>query len=317
MSGPSKRVGVHYDPCYERHDTGPGHPESAARYRVLETALSTLPPEFVRLAGRRALVSEIMLAHDHDYHDLVYRDTETFADKLRTGDTAICEESYDVALEATGAVLVAADAVMRGEVSSAFCAVRPPGHHATATRGMGFCIFNHVAVAARYLQSRHGLAKIVIIDWDVHHGNGTEAIFIEDPSVLYVSLHEENIYPYTGYASQLGEGDGKGCNLNIPLPANSDGSLALREWSSQLEPALAAFQPEFLLISAGFDARVDDPIGGLRWTDETFAEMTRRCVALADQWCGGRIVSSLEGGYNPPGLALAALAHVRALGEPS
>ncbi len=317
MSDLTKPVGVHYDSCYERHDTGAGHPESAHRYQVLETALATLPPEFVRLPGRRALVSEILLAHDHDYHDLVYRDTETFSDRLRTGDTAICEESYDVAREATGAVLEAADAVMRGEISSAFCAVRPPGHHATATRGMGFCIFNHVAIAARYLQSRHGLTKIAIIDWDVHHGNGTEAIFIKDPTVLYVSLHQENIYPYTGPASERGQGAGRGFNLNIPLAADSDGSLALREWASQLEPALGDFQPEFLLISAGFDARLDDPIGGLRWNDETFAEMTRRCVALADRWCGGKIVASLEGGYNPPGVASAALAHVRALGGPS
>jgi acetoin utilization deacetylase AcuC-like enzyme len=309
----NKTVGVHYDPCYERHDTGPGHPESAERYRVLEAALATLPPEFVRLPRRRALVSEVLLAHDHNYHDLVYRDVETFADRLRTGDTAICEESYDVALEATGAVLEAVDSVMRGDVSSAFCAVRPPGHHATATRGMGFCIFNHVAVAACYLQSRHGLRRIAIIDWDVHHGNGTEAIFLEDPTVLYISLHEENIYPYTGYASEHGQGAGEGGNLNIPLPANSDGNLALREWHAQLEPAVNAFQPDFLLISAGFDARVDDPIGGLQWTDETFAEMTRRCVVLAEKWSAGRIVSSLEGGYNPPGLASAALAHVRAM----
>ena len=317
MSDLTKPVGVHYNSCYERHDTGPGHPESAHRYQVLETALATLPPEFVRLPGRRALVSEILLAHDHDYHDLVYRDTETFADRLRTGDTAICEESYDVALEASGAVLAAADAVMRGEISSAFCAVRPPGHHATAARGMGFCIFNHVAVAARYLQARHGLTRIAIIDWDVHHGNGTEAIFIADPTVLYVSLHQEGIYPYTGDASERGQGPGRGFNLNIPLAADSDGSLALREWASQLEPVVDAFQPEFLLISAGFDARLDDPIGGLRWSDDTFAEMTRRCVALADRWCGGKIVASLEGGYNPQGLASAAVAHVRALGGPA
>lgn len=314
MSDETLPVGVHYDSCYERHDTGPGHPESVARYRVLEAALATLPPEFVRLPGRRALVSEILLVHEHYYHDLVYRDTETFADVLRTGDTAICEDSYDVALEATGAVLEAVDAVMRGEVASAFCAVRPPGHHATSARGMGFCIFNHVAVAARYLQSRHGIGKVAIIDWDVHHGNGTEAIFIDDPTVLYISLHEENMYPYTGYASERGQGAGEGFNLNIPLPANSDGDLALREWTAQLEPAVDAFQPDFLLISAGFDARVDDPIGGLKWTDETFAEMTRRSKALARKWCGGRLVSALEGGYNPAGLASAALAHVRALG---
>lgn len=308
-----KRVGIHFDPCYERHDAGPGHPESAERYRVLSAALATMPESFVRLPKRTARVSEILLAHNHDYHDLVYRDVETFSDRLRTGDTAICHESYDVALEATGAVLGAIDSVMRGDVSSAFCAIRPPGHHATATRGMGFCIFNHVAVAARYLHSKHGLGKVAIIDWDVHHGNGTEAIFLRDPSVFYVSLHQKDIYPFTGPATERGQGAGEGTTLNIPLPGNSDGSRALHEWQQQLEPAIIGFKPDFLLISAGFDARKDDPIGGLRWEDETFAEMTRRCVALAEKCCGGRIVSSLEGGYNPQGLASAALAHVRAL----
>ncbi|MEX1049060.1 MAG: histone deacetylase [Akkermansiaceae bacterium] len=315
MNEQTKRVGVHFDARYERHDTGPGHPESAARYRRLAEALTRLPAEFVRLQGRRALVSEILLAHGQEYHDSVCHDTETFADRLRTGDTAICEESYDVALEATGALLDAVDSVMGGEISSAFCAVRPPGHHATATRGMGFCIFNHIAIAARYLQSRHGLRKIAIIDWDVHHGNGTEAIFLEDPDVLYISLHERDIYPFTGAPEETGQGAGKGRNLNIPLPTNSDGSVALAAWREWLEPAINGFQPEFLLISAGFDAREGDSIGGLRWSDGTFAEMTRRCVALAEKWCGGRIVSALEGGYDPPGLASAAVAHVRALAE--
>ncbi len=313
MSETKRRIGVHSCAGYERHDTGAFHPESAHRYRVLMAALEELPDEVIRLRGRRALVSEILLVHDHDYHDLVYRDTETFADCLRTGDTAICEESYDVALEATGAVLELADAVTRGTVDSAFCAVRPPGHHATPSRGMGFCIFNHVAVAARYLQSRHGLGKVAIIDWDVHHGNGTEAVFIEDPSVLYISLHEKNIYPFTGPATERGQGAGEGTTLNIPLPGNSDGAVALIEWREQVEPAIEAFQPDFLLISAGFDARVDDPVGGLRWDDETFAEMTRRCVAMADKFCRGRILSILEGGYNPSGLASAATAHVNAL----
>jgi acetoin utilization deacetylase AcuC-like enzyme len=315
MSGKSRKIGVHYNAAYERHDTGPFHPESANRYRVLAAALEDLPDEIIRLRGRRALVSEILLVHEHYYHDLVYRDVETFSDVLRTGDTAICEESYDVALEATGAVLEMADAVMRGNVTSVFCAVRPPGHHATPTRGMGFCIFNHIAIAARYLQSKHGLGKIAIIDWDVHHGNGTEAVFIEDPSVLYISLHEKNIYPYTGLATEHGQGEGVGTTLNIPLPGNSDGETALAEWRNQLEPAIEAFAPEFLLISAGFDARVDDPIGGLRWDDATFAEMTRRSVALAEKFCQGRIISVLEGGYNPPGLASAAVAHVKAMAD--
>lgn len=311
----TRRTGIHHHPCYLRHDTGHGHPESPNRYRVLEMALDALPAEILRLPVRKSTVPEILLAHDADYHDLVIRDTRSYLDQLSTGDTAICPASYDVALEATGALLAAADAVMSGEISSAFCAVRPPGHHATASRGMGFCIFNHVAVAARYLQSRHGLGKIAILDWDVHHGNGTESIFLRDPSVLYISLHQQHIYPYTGPASETGQGAGEGTTLNIPLPGGSDGTTALREWSEKIDPALDAFQPDFLVISAGFDARKDDPIGGLNWDDATFAEMTRRCRAHADRWCSGRLVSLLEGGYNPAGLASAALAHVHALAE--
>jgi len=313
MSQAPRIIGVHYDAIYEKHDTGPYHPESATRYRVLRSALDELPAHIVRLPGRRAEVAEVLLAHEAHYHDLVYRDVESFAHQLRTGDTAICEESYEIALEACGGVLAAVDAMMRGDVSSAFCAVRPPGHHATATRGMGFCIFNHIAVAARYLQQRHGIRRVAIIDWDVHHGNGTEEIFIEDPDVLYISLHEEGIYPFTGAAGEHGRGAGEGANLNIPLPPHSDGTTALAAWDARLTPAIDAFQPEFLLVSAGFDARENDPIGGLCWTDETFAEMTRRCVAMAQSHCGGRIISMLEGGYNPPGLASAALAHVNAL----
>jgi acetoin utilization deacetylase AcuC-like enzyme len=313
----SRKVGIHHDPGFKRHDTGSGHPESARRYEVLEASLATLPDSFIRLPGRRALVSEILLAHDPDYHDAVVQDVSSHADSLRTGDTAICSESYAVAMEATGAVFNAVDSVMEGKISSAFCAIRPPGHHATAARGMGFCVFNHVAVAARYLHARHGIGKVAIIDWDVHHGNGTEAIFIADPTVLYVSLHQENIYPFTGHASDRGDGAGRGSNLNIPLPGNSDGSIALRKWKELVDPAVNDFQPDFLLISAGFDARVNDPIGGLRWEDGTFAAMTRLCLDLADRWCKGRIVSSLEGGYHPPGLASAAMAHVRALAEPA
>ena len=308
-----KPIGVHYDSCYERHDTGPGHPESAARYRVLYEALDGLPEDIVRLPGRKATVAEVLLAHEPYYHDLVYRDVISCADQLRTGDTAICEDSYDVALEATGAVIEAVDAVMRGDVSRAFCAVRPPGHHATASRGMGFCIFNHAAIAANHLRKVHGLKQIAIVDWDVHHGNGTEAIFESDPGVFYVSLHEANIYPYTGRAADRGTGLGEGFSLNLPLPHGSDGSVALAAWDEHAAPALDAVKPEFVLVSAGFDARKDDPLGGLRWDDETFAGFTQRVVALANTHAKGRVVSSLEGGYNPAGLASAAVAHVMAL----
>lgn len=313
MSTPLASIGVHYDACYERHDTSLGHPESAERYIVLREALEKLPADILRLPGRTAAVEEILLVHDHWYHDLVFHDAEHFAEKLRTGDTAICEESYDVAREASGAVLEAVDRVMAGDVVRAFCAVRPPGHHATSDKGMGFCIFNHVAIAARYLQKRHGISRIAIIDWDVHHGNGTQAIFYNDPDVLYVSLHEGGLYPYTGAACERGIGNGEGTTLNLPLPAHSDGAHALSVWDEHVTPVIDAFQPEFLLISAGFDAHANDPLGGLNWSERTFADLTQRCVALADQWCSGRLVSSLEGGYDPASLASAALAHVKAL----
>jgi acetoin utilization deacetylase AcuC-like enzyme len=307
-------IGVHYDATYERHDTGHGHPESATRYRVLREALETLPPEIARLPGRIATVAEVLLAHEAYYHDVVYRDVAACADVLRTGDTALCGESYEVALEAGGAVLAAVDAVMRREVERAFCAVRPPGHHATANRGMGFCIFNHVAIAANYLRKHHGLERIAIVDWDVHHGNGTEDIFAADPGVFYVSLHESGIYPFSGAAQDRGTDEGLGTTLNLPLPHGSGGEVALAAWDEKAGPALEAFRPEFVLVSAGFDARKDDPLGGLKWEDETFAEFTRRVVTLAEKHSGGRVVSSLEGGYHPAGLASAALAHVRALG---
>jgi acetoin utilization deacetylase AcuC-like enzyme len=302
-----KLTGIHYDSCYEAHDTGPGHPESAQRYQVLRAALEELPGAFPRLPRRIATVSEVLLAHEPHYHDLVYRDVVSCADVLRTGDTNICSESYEVALEATGAVLAAADAVMRGDVQRAFCAVRPPGHHATSSRGMGFCIFNQ--------RKQHGLKRIAIVDWDVHHGNGTEEIFYEDPDVFYLSLHEGGIYPFTGRAEDRGAGAGTGANLNLPLPHRSGGAAALAAWDAHAGPALEAFRPEFILVSAGFDARVRDPLGSLDWEDDTFADLTRRVCRLAELHAGGRVLSSLEGGYHPPGVASAAVAHVKAMAE--
>lgn len=309
----ARTIGVHYDAIYEEHDTGPHHPESAHRYKVLREALSKLPELFVRLARRTATVDEILLAHDKAYHDLVVREVNALADQLSTGDTVVCKDSYDVVREATGALLSAADSIMKGALDSAFCAVRPPGHHALAARGMGFCIFNHIAITARYLQKKHGLEKVAIIDWDIHHGNGTEAIFIDDPSVLYISTHQDGIYPGTGHPDVRGKGKARGTNLNLPLPRASDGKLALKVWDRHITAAIDKFEPDFLLISAGFDARKDDPIGGLNWDDDTFAEMTRRCVMHATKHCKGRILSMLEGGYNPEGLALASVAHVKAL----
>lgn len=309
----TRTIGVHYDPVYEKHDTGPHHPESAYRYQVLHKSLEALPKEIVRLGRRTAEVEEILLAHDKAYHDIAKRDIEALKGTLSTGDTTVSKDSYKVSLEATGAMLTAADAIMKGEVNSAYCALRPPGHHALGARGMGFCIFNHIAITARYLQKKHGLKKVAIIDWDVHHGNGTEAIFISDPSVLFISTHQEDIYPGTGQAEVRGRGEGLGFNLNLPLPRASDGNYALKIWDKQITPKINDFMPDFLLVSAGYDARKDDPIGGLNWDDDTFTQMTKRCVRYANKHCNGRILSMLEGGYNPEGLASSSVAHVKAL----
>ncbi|HBR92778.1 MAG TPA: hypothetical protein DEA90_01260 [Opitutae bacterium] len=304
-------LGLHYNAFYEHHDTGSGHPESALRYRMLRQALEALPAEILRLPGRRASTSEVLLAHEAYYQDLVYRDVESFADVLRTGDTAISIDSYDVALEATGSVLAAADAVMQQTVKRVFCAVRPPGHHATADRGMGFCIFNHVAIAANYLRKHYPLKRIAIVDWDVHFGNGTEAIFAEDPNTFYLSLHESG--NYSGNSDGDTDRPPPQATLNLALPERSGPEEALTAWDTTGGQALDAFKPEFIFISAGFDARKGDPLGGLNWEDETYVELTQRVMALAEKHAQGRIVSVLEGGYNPEGLVSAALAHVRAM----
>jgi acetoin utilization deacetylase AcuC-like enzyme len=295
------------------HDPGPGHPESAQRYLAVMEVLERLPVPWCRLSGKEAELEDLLLVHTPEYLASVREDVESFRDVLRTGDTAICSHSLDVARLAAGSVLAAVDAVLGGEVRRAFCAVRPPGHHATASRGMGFCLFNHVAIAAAHLRRRHGLARVAIVDWDVHHGNGTEEIFAADATVWFASLHQSGIYPFTGAAGYSGTGAGVGFTLNVPLPGGSNGELALERWDRLVDPALRKLDPDFLLVSAGFDARRGDPIGGLCWDDETFAELTRRCVAIAETHCHGRLVSVLEGGYAPAGLASAVAAHLSAM----
>lgn len=308
-------TGVHYDACYLKHDTGKWHPESQQRYQAVMDALDGCGLPFQRLAGRSAKVEDILRCHESWYHDIVKLDVDQFAEVLRTGDTAICADSYDVVMLATGAVLAAADAIVDGRVKNAFCAVRPPGHHASASRGMGFCIFNHVAIAARYLQRQHGLKRIAILDWDVHHGNGTQDIFYEDGSVFFASSHESDLYPYTGAKAEIGEKKGKGTTLNLPVPSGSGGELMLPMWENEIGAALRGFKPDFIIVSAGFDAREDDPIGMLKLTDNDFATLTRMVAGWAEECCDGRLLTVLEGGYQPSGLASAVLAHVGALCE--
>jgi len=234
---------------------------------------------------------------------------------LSTGDTTLCKDTLTAALLAAGGVMAAVDAVVAGEVKNAFCVVRPPGHHAGPGKGMGFCVFNNLAIATRYAQKRHKLAKVLIADWDVHHGNGTQDVFYEDPSVLFFSTHQSPWYPGTGRADETGAGKGKGTTMNCPFPAGSGRKQILGAFADKLVPAAEKFKPEIVMISAGFDSRAGDPLGRFTLTDDDFADLTKLCLGIARRHAAGRVVSVLEGGYDLKGLAAASAAHVKALSE--
>ena len=308
-------TGLVCDPAFRRHDTGAFHPERPARMDAVLQGLhlAGLLGGIRLIAPRPASDAELLRVHTAPYLDQVRADVAAGRRELSTGDTAIGPESETVARLAAGGVLAAVEAVMAGEITNAFAAVRPPGHHASAERGMGFCLYNHVAIAARHLQAAHGLQRVLIADWDVHHGNGTQAIFAADPTVLFCSTHQAPHYPGTGAREERGTGAGEGFSLHVPLPAGSDGAAVLAAWRQELLPAAEAFAPEFVLISAGFDGRAGDPLGDFRLQDGDFAALTRLLMAVAQRHAGGRLVSVLEGGYDLPGLAAAAAAHVGAL----
>jgi acetoin utilization deacetylase AcuC-like enzyme len=300
--------------CQE-HDTGHGHPESPERFEaVMEGLKHAGLLEKLKLIEPRAVTSEdLELVHKASYLRRAEHDILSGAPQLSTGDTSICEASWDAAKLAVGGAMAAVDAVMEGRVANAFCAGRPPGHHATADRGMGFCVLNNIAIAARHAQRRHGIDRVLIVDWDVHHGNGTQDIFYEDGSVFFFSTHQSPWYPGTGHARETGAGKGKGATLNCPLPAGSGHTELFAAFKGQLLPAMEEFQPEFVLISAGFDSRSGDPLGDFLLTDGDFADLTKIVRGIADQYAKGRVVSLLEGGYSLNGLANAAVAHVREL----
>jgi len=303
------------DPVYRKHQPGPFHPERPERYDAALQGITAATPadRLLRIAPRRATDDEIRLCHTPDYIETVKRDVADGVGCLSTGDTDVCPQSYEVALMAAGGLLQAADAIMTGQARNAFAAVRPPGHHACADRGMGFCVFNNIAIAARYLQRRYDLERIVIVDWDVHHGNGTQAIFDDDPTVFYFSTHQYPCYPGTGQARETGSGPGRGFTLNWPVAPGSGRPEILAAFREQFLPAMRRFKPEAVLISAGFDARQADPIGNLCLTDDDFAELTRLMLDLAHEYAGDRILSALEGGYALSGLAAATGAHVATL----
>ena len=304
-----------YDDIYKLHLTDEGHPESPARCDAVMTALQSanFTGRLLRLKPRPAEDTDIIPCHSPEYLDLVKRAIARGHRQLPTGDTLIGERSLDVARHAAGGVLEAIDAVVGGTVRNAFCAVRPPGHHASVYRGMGFCIFNTVAIGARYAQRHHGIERVLIVDFDVHHGNGTQDIFYRDDSVFFFSTHQSPLYPGTGHAGERGTGRGEGFTLNCPLPAGAGRAEVVGAFTDRLLPAAERFRPQLVMVSAGFDSRVGDPLGGFRLTDDDFAELTRILLDIAGDHAGGRLVSVLEGGYSLAGLASAAASHVGAL----
>jgi acetoin utilization deacetylase AcuC-like enzyme len=315
IAAPPTTTAILADPVYKQHDPGAGHPERPERYDAVTQALTAagLMNSAARIKPRFATEDEIALCHSHAYIQKVKQEISHGARQLSTGDTDVGPRSLDVALQATGGILNAVDTVIERKARNAFCVVRPPGHHARPEQGMGFCIFNSIAIAARYAQRKHGIGKVLIADWDVHHGNGTQDIFYTDGSVLFFSTHQSPWYPGTGDAMETGDGKGKNCTINVPLPAGSGRSEIVGAFRERLMPAADRFQPDLVLISAGFDSRIDDPLGRFRLSDDDFADLTAIMLEIAGQHAGSRLVSVLEGGYNLSGLASGATAHVKAL----
>ena len=310
------RVGLIAHPDFSRHDTGFGHPEKPERLIAIQRRLDEagLRDRLVNVAPRMLEADRLETVHTSRHIRDVQRRCEKNIRLMDAGDTLICPASFDVSRLAAGAACEAVEAVMDDRADAVFCATRPPGHHAERDRAMGFCLFNNAAVAARYIQEAHGLERILIVDWDVHHGNGTQHIFEKDPTVFYFSAHQYPHYPwFSGSSGERGIGAGKGTNLNAPLPAGAGDEQFIRAFDELLAPEMERFQPEFVIVSSGFDAHVDDPLSGTRVTADGFAEMTRRARHLAGTYANDRLISVLEGGYDLNSLAQCVEYHLSAL----
>jgi acetoin utilization deacetylase AcuC-like enzyme len=309
------QTGITFDARAKLHDTGIGHPEQPARWTAVINRLEWrgLMHDLIRLPSRSATDDDLALVHRREYIALVEREVSENRPHLSTGDVEICPESAMCARLSAGCVMSAVEAVMSGSVHNAFCVVRPPGHHASQDVGMGFCLFNNLAIGTRYAQRKFGAERIMIVDWDVHHGNGTQDIFYEDGSVLFFSTHQSPWYPGTGAMSERGEGAGEGKTINCPFPAGTGRKEIFGAVTERLMPVAREFRPDLVMISAGFDSRINDPLGNFCLTDQDFRDLTGMMMDFASQFCSGRLVSVLEGGYNLDGLALACESHIRAL----
>ena len=325
-------------PRFIEHDAGPHHPECPDRLRVIDRALRQTGllngvdpfPEFSHELGSLPSFHHKLLhinpePADRKWVSLVHR--ASYIERIESvcnagggivdlGDTPVCPASLDIALLALGGVLQACDAVLTGQARRAFAAIRPPGHHAEPDRPMGFCLFSNIAIAARYIQQQYGVERVAIIDFDVHHGNGTQAAFEADSSVFFCSIHQHprTCYPGTGFAWEIGTGRGRGYTLNLPMDPGCGDMEYLRVIESRLVPELDEFMPEVMLLSAGFDAHAEDPLADMKVSEEGFELITRTLAAVADRHCQGRVISLLEGGYNLRALGRSVVRHLVGLG---
>ncbi len=310
-------VGLVHDDRFAKHETGPTHPERPARLAAIHKRLQAdgWLEKLTRIEPKNATIDAIGRVHDTDYIQRVRQACAQGQAFMDSPDSPICKASYDIALLAAGGVMQAVDQVMAGKVDHAFCAVRPPGHHAEHKRAMGFCLFNNIAIAAEHLIDTHQFKRIAIIDFDVHHGNGTQHSFEDRADVLFMSCHEHPKFqfPGTGYEHERGSGDGLGYTVNCPMMPGSGDAVAHDIFTQTFLPKLAEYKPQFLLISAGFDAIESDPLGGLTMTYKGFVWMAQQLKQAAAAHCEGRVVSVLEGGYDLNALARCVSEHIGVL----